>query len=280
MLYLAKTIEEYKDIKSQIVHKSVGLIPTMGNLHKGHISLLKESLKENELSVVTIFVNPTQFGKGEDFDKYPRTLEQDLQHIEKVATSPVIVFAPNDEKEIYPNGFSGKVSAGKLGRILEGEIRPGHFDGVVTVVKRLFDIFKPDNAYFGKKDYQQFVLIESMTKEQKLKTKVRGLPTIREASGLALSSRNNYLKESERQKGLKLKQTLEKVKSILKEKKELKPALILIEKEMKTDSSFNYIAIKDAKTLEDPKEVKSSIVILGNYQVNNVRLLDNLEVEF
>lgn len=280
-------MEEFKTLKSKLDYKSLGLVPTMGNLHEGHLSLLKESISENDLSVLSIFVNPSQFAKGEDFEEYPRTLEEDLQKIEKALAKletrkdepNVIVFSPKEEEEIYPKGFSDKVNAGKLGKVLEGELRPEHFNGVLTVVKRFFEMFKPNNAYFGKKDYQQFVLIQKMAKDEKLKVKIKGLPTVRESSGLALSSRNNYLNDEEKEKGLKLRKTLLSLQKTLQKEKSLEALQEVIQKELKADSSFNYLAIKDAQTLEEPKDLSSPVVLLGNYQVNKVRLLDNLEVD-
>ena len=285
MLYFCANLEEFNSLKAKLKHKKLGFVPTMGNLHDGHASLIKRSIVENDLTVVSIFVNPTQFGEGEDFDTYPRTLEEDLLKIEKsIQGNPsedyqVIVFAPKTEEEIYPKGFSDKVKSGKTGKILEGAIRPEHFDGVATVVKRFFTMFRPDVAYFGKKDYQQFVVIKQLVKEEGLKVKIIGLPTIREKSGLALSSRNGYLSSSEKEQGLKLRNTLLSVQEMLKSKKDLAAAQEFIKEELKSDPSFNYLVIKNADTLEDPLDVSSPLVILGNYQVNKVRLLDNLEVK-
>ena len=284
MLYFCSTFEEYKQVKAKLGPKTTGFVPTMGNLHEGHLTLLKESLAENELSIVSIYVNPKQFAQGEDFEDYPRTLEEDLVLIQNILDKSgeepdVIVFAPKDDEEIYPKGFSDKVAAGKKGRILEGEIRPDHFDGVVTVVKRLLTLFKPDRAYFGKKDYQQLVLIKEMTKKEGLRTTIKGLPIVRESSGLAMSSRNGYLSDKDKEKALKLFQTLQKIQKVLEKDKDLEAAQELVKQELKNDKAFNYLSVKEADTLEEPSENSKRLVVLGNYQINNTRLLDNLEAE-
>lgn len=285
MLYFCSTIDEYKTLKAKLKFKSLGFVPTMGSLHAGHLSLLRQSIDDNALSIISIFVNPKQFGKGEDFEEYPRTLEEDLQKIESTLQKlpgkeeTVIAFTPKTEEEIFPKGFDEHVHLGKAGRTLEGDLRPEHFDGVATAVKRLLKIIRPDRAYFGKKDYQQLVLIKKMVKEEGLKVKVVGMPIVRDSSGLALSSRNVYLSEKEKEKALNLRKALLTVQKTLDKQKDLKAAQELVQKELKGDSSFNYLAIKDAETLEEPKDLEKPLVVLGNYQVNKTRLLDNVEVD-
>ena len=285
MLYFCSTLEEYKNLKLKLKAKKVGLVPTMGNLHEGHMSLVERSLSQNDLTVVSIFVNPTQFARGEDSETYPRSLEEDLQKIEKKlqklgdGNKSVIAFAPKNDDEVYPKGFNENIKAGKLGKILEGELRPEHFDGVVTVVKRLFKMLAPDNAYFGKKDFQQFTLIKLMTENEGLKLNLEGLQTVRESSGLAMSSRNGYLSEKEKENGLNLYKKLKELESLLKKEKSIELAKEEIIKTLKEDSSFNYLEIRRAEDLADPKDLSSPVVILGNYQINKVRLIDNIEVE-
>ena len=284
MLYFCSTIEEFKNLKLKLKPKHIGLVPTMGNLHDGHMSLVDESLKENDLTVISIFVNPIQFAKGEDFETYPRSLEEDLQKIEKTLTKAkgeertAIVFAPSNADEIYPKGFSDNVSAGKLGRILEGEVRPQHFDGVVTVVKRLFKIISPQSAYFGNKDFQQVTLIKIMSKNEKLKINIRALPIVREKSGLAMSSRNGYLSEEEKVKGLNLYKALKLIAKAIKDGEDLHDINDKINGILKNDGSFNYLEIRNAQDLSVPIKLEGELVVLGNYQVGRVRLIDNIEV--
>ncbi len=282
MVYFCQTLEEFKNLKSKLAWKTLGLVPTMGNLHQGHLSLIESSLNENEVTLVSIYVNPKQFAENEDFSDYPRTLEEDLQKIEKLSQklqgdrAQVIVFSPKSDEEIYPKG-SKNLSAGKLGKTLEGDLRPAHFDGVVTVVNRLFDMFRPDTAYFGKKDYQQLALIRQMAKKEKLKTKIKGLPTIREPSGLALSSRNSYLTDKEKKEALILRNTLVEASKILK-KSGLDEARDFLANARKNNKKFNYLEIRDAESLDELKELSWPLVILGNYQMGKTCLLDNLEL--
>lgn len=289
MLYLCSTLKEFKALRQSLKDCKLGFVPTMGNLHQGHISLLRRSLEENELSLVSIFVNPTQFAPGEDFEKYPRTLEQDLEKIKEAIElfnkdqglkRSVIVFSPASNKEVYPEEQVTHLSAGKMGRMLEGAVRPEHFDGVVTVVNRLFEMFKPDRAYFGKKDFQQYAIIKQMVQERNLEVELESLPIKREASGLALSSRNSFLSETEKEKGLNLYRSLREIKNILLKTKSLEQAQEKIDSFTKTDKNFNYLVMRDASSLEEPRDLLNPIVILGNYQVGGVRLIDNMEVHF
>jgi pantoate--beta-alanine ligase len=200
---LITDINEMKKISNNLKKegKSIGFVPTMGYLHKGHVSLMECSKKENDITVVSIFVNPTQFGKNEDYDKYPRDLERDLKICEEVGVD--YVFHPSIS-QMYPEGYSTYVVMETLVDKLCGKFRPGHFKGVLTVVNKLFNIVKPDRAYFGKKDYQQYIIIKKMVQDLNIDTKVIGCPLIREEDGLALSSRNKYLTEEERKSALLL----------------------------------------------------------------------------
>jgi pantoate--beta-alanine ligase len=188
----------------------IGMVPTMGNLHMGHISLIKKSVEENQITVVTIFVNPTQFGPNEDFKNYPRTLEADLGLIKtQVPTQKeIIVFCPDSIQEIYPENFDSLITVGKLTKPLCGLSRPIHFNGVTTVVFKLFNMVHPHRAYFGLKDYQQFKVIEKMQHDLDLGVEVIGMPIIREESGLAMSSRNGYLSAEEKIEALALSKGL------------------------------------------------------------------------
>jgi pantoate--beta-alanine ligase len=262
----------------------VGVVPTMGNLHEGHLSLLQASLKDHQASVLTVFVNPTQFGPNDDFDRYPRTLKEDCEKAQSLLSSypekELIIFAPKSPQEIYPDGFSCQISVPKLDGFLEGAMRPHHFDGVATVVYLLFQIIKPQTAYFGRKDYQQFRLIEQMTQDLLLPIKIVGLPIIRDEDGLALSSRNQYLSNEERSAALYLSQTLQKLKlTIHNSFQNIPTALQTIEALLKDDSRWQYLEIREAKRLRSEIPKTGQIVILAVLKVGSVRLLDNIEME-
>lgn len=276
---MIKVIHTRSEIREEIKdEKNRGFVPTMGNLHKGHLKLIEESLKNNPITVVSIFVNPTQFGEGEDFTSYPRTLTQDIEKINSISSedSKIIIFAPSSAKEIYENEISSTLKATGPCNILEGSIRPGHFDGMTTVVYKLFKILSPKNAYFGKKDYQQLCLVQRMVDEQKLSIHIHGVEIIREKSGLALSSRNQYLNESEKEEALILIQTLKEIKNTAHSTKNLKQVNSLIENKLE-NKKFNYISIKSAESLEDLTELSGKVVLLGNYQIKQTRLLDNID---
>ncbi|PHR32394.1 MAG: pantoate--beta-alanine ligase [Fluviicola sp.] len=193
-------------------NSSIGLFPTMGALHHGHIALVKQAMEENDVVVVSIFVNPTQFNNPDDLEKYPRMLEKDIELLNEVGD--VIVFAP-DVEAVYPDDFEKlNIDLGKLGETMEGEFRPGHFDGVMNVVKRFFDIVKPNRAYFGMKDYQQAAVIKHMVKETNDPVEVVVCDIVREETGLASSSRNVRLSEKQKEEALIISQTLNFLKSI------------------------------------------------------------------
>lgn len=185
--------------------KTVGLVPTMGALHAGHASLVKRSVAENDATVVSIFVNPTQFNDKNDLAKYPRTLEADCRLLEQCGAT--FAFAPSVD-EIYPEPDTRHFSYAPLDTVMEGAFRPGHFNGVCQIVSKLFDMVKPDRAYFGEKDFQQLAIIREMVRQMKSPLEIVGCPIVREADGLALSSRNQRLSADERQTALKISQTL------------------------------------------------------------------------
>ena len=185
--------------------KTVGLVPTMGALHAGHASLVKRSVAENDATVVSVFVNPTQFNDKNDLAKYPRTLEADCRLLEQCGAT--VVFAPSVE-EIYPEPDMRHFSSPPLDTVMEGAYRPGHFNGVCQIVSKLFDLVKPDRAYFGEKDFQQLAIIREMVRQLKFPLQIVGCPIVREADGLALSSRNTRLSAEQRQQALKISQTL------------------------------------------------------------------------
>ena len=278
---LKKTSELLLEREKEI--SPVGFVPTMGNLHQGHISLLEEALKEFKVVYFSIFVNPKQFGPTEDFHRYPRTLQNDLLLIEEsIKIFPglkVVVFAPENPEEIFPPAHKDVLSVSGLSTVLEGKIRPGHFDGVATVVYRLFHLIKPTKAYFGLKDFQQYLVIKQMVKDLSLPIKIQGMPIIREAQGLALSSRNQYLSSEQKSLSLVLFKTLSKIKEIIDHKKiNLPKAKLFIEDTIK-DPSWNYLELRDSETFNEDLTSSTNITILAVYQMGTTRLLDNMQVE-
>jgi pantoate--beta-alanine ligase len=265
--------------KQHEIGRKVGFVPTMGALHQGHISLIKASKKENDVTVCSIFVNPTQFNDPKDYEKYPITIEKDFYQLETNGCD--IIFLPSI-KEIYPETFEKKIhyDLGYLETVLEGKFRPGHFHGVCMIVNRLLEIISCDNLYLGQKDYQQCMvikrLIELTGKQEKLNIVI--CPTLREKDGLAMSSRNTRLNEDERKKATAIYQTLSFLKSNLGKANldELlqKARQILVDKNFKID----YTEIADANTLELLTEWdgKRKIVALVAAFMNEVRLIDNM----
>lgn len=282
MVKLLKTTSELIQERSQ-ENDLVGFVPTMGNLHAGHISLLEKALKENDVVYFSIFVNPKQFGPNEDFHKYPRTLEHDIKLIEECARKfnqkKVIVFAPANPQEVFPADLNRSISVTGLSTMLEGEIRPGHFDGVTTVVYRLFELVRPKKSYFGLKDYQQYLVIRQMVKDLVIPVEIIGMPIIRENTGLALSSRNQYLTQEQKEEGLILSRSLKKIAEIIAGNKANIP---LAQKEIKTilqDQRWNYLELRDGETLSTDLTHSKQITLLGVFQLGTTRLLDNLQME-
>jgi pantoate--beta-alanine ligase len=282
MVKVIKTLPEM--LENRKLHKSsVGFVPTMGNLHAGHISLLEEALKHSSVIYFSIFVNPKQFGPNEDFSKYPRTLEKDLSLIQVLADkhpeAEIIVFAPENPAVVYED-HNETIEVMRLNNILEGKVRPYHFEGVATVVLRLFQIVKPEIGFFGLKDYQQYLVIKKMVEDLCLPIKIIGMPIIRDESGLALSSRNQYLTSEEKVQGLTLSKSLRTLKEIISDKKNnLDKAKEKISEFLK-DKNWNYLEMRDAETLSTDIEKSKSISILGVYQLRTTRLLDNIQVVF
>ncbi|MCB9091101.1 MAG: pantoate--beta-alanine ligase [Halobacteriovoraceae bacterium] len=265
---------------------TVGFTPTMGNLHAGHLSLIESSLRENEFNFVSIFVNPKQFGPQEDFVHYPRTLKEDLKKLENLAgrfDKPVAVFAPQSEEEIFPDNYCTEVAVKNLNAILEGRDRPTHFDGVTTVVYQLLTLVRPHVAYFGKKDFQQYIIIKQMVRDLLLPTKIRGMEIIRSPEGLALSSRNHYLSDNGKQEALLLRQTLLQAKEFIQSmflknsKLDLKEIHRMLQ-ELSDDIQWHYLEAKNSNNLNDIEESSLKIVILGAINVEDTRLLDNIEI--
>jgi len=277
---ITKTLEL---IQERQMDSEVGFVPTMGNLHTGHLSLLFEALSQYKTVYFSIFVNPKQFAPHEDYNRYPRTLKNDLELIQETVKnfpdSKVIVFHPENPQEIFPPNFNLNISVWNLNRLLEGEKRPDHFDGVTTVVYQLFHLIKPQTAYFGLKDYQQYLIIKQMVKDLHLSTHIKGMPIIREESGLALSSRNQYLSNEEKMSSLKLNLTLKKIAKILDSKKSNLPKARDYIQQTLQDKNWNYLELRDSETLSQNLDQSKNISILAVYQLGSTRLLDNMQVE-
>lgn len=270
-----KSLQTHLDDKRK--NSSIGFFPTMGALHHGHISLVKRALQENDVVVVSIFVNPTQFNNPDDLEKYPRTLEKDLELLNEAG--PIIVFAP-DVDAVYPKDFEKiNIELGRLGETMEGEFRPGHFDGVMNVVKRLFDIVMPDRAYFGMKDFQQVAVIKHLVKETNSPVKIIVCDIVREESGLASSSRNVRLSDQQKTESLVIFQTLNYLKSLVGEyppQKAWKKAKQFF-KEGKLE--LEYLEIINPVTLKrlNKKWIPGAHACIVAYS-GEVRLLDNMQL--
>ena len=255
--------------------EQVVIVPTMGNLHAGHLSLVSEAKKHGDRVVVSIFVNPTQFSEGEDFERYPRTLEADIDAVSGVGVD--VVFGPSAD-EVYPDGSEhDAISAGPIGEVLEGVIRPGHFDAVVTVCKRLFEMSHADVAVFGEKDAQQLFLVTQMARGLTPPVRIVGVPTFRDHDGLALSSRNSYLSHDDRQAALALPHALDALEQRIKQGEMLASALAAGQLALAADPALelDYLGSVNPNTFEPSGESDSQALILGAITVGGTRLIDN-----
>ncbi|NLU50914.1 MAG: pantoate--beta-alanine ligase [Syntrophomonadaceae bacterium] len=260
--------------------KRIGLVPTMGYLHEGHLSLVRKAKADCDAVIVSIFVNPLQFGVGEDYEEYPRDLTRDCGLLEKEGVEAV--FAPS-VREMYPAGYSTTVEvSGDITARLCGASRPGHFRGVTTVVSKLFNICLPDIAYFGQKDAQQAMVLEKMVRELNFPLKIVRCPIVREADGLALSSRNVYLNEEERKSALVLSRSLALAREMI-EKGETGVASVrgaMIEFIQSTPhTDIDYVEILNGEDLSDLAEIKGKVLIALAVRVGRTRLIDNLLLE-
>lgn len=280
---MTRVIETIHDIRKYVsdhrkAGRKVGFVPTMGAFHEGHLSLLRVARRQCGAVIASIFVNPIQFSAGEDYDRYPRTLEKDLELAESVDTD--VVFVPS-VAEIYPKGFDTFLDQDNLPHKLCGPFRPGHFRGVMTIVCKLFNIVRPDITYFGQKDYQQYHIIRRMVIDLNFECEARVLPTVREDDGLAMSSRNIYLGPKQRREATMLYQALQEAEdrinagetSAVKIIASIKRALGRIK-----GSKVDYVAVVNADTLEEVKEIKGKTLIAVAVRVGKARLIDNVIV--
>jgi pantoate--beta-alanine ligase len=258
--------------------KAVGLVPTMGALHEGHLSLIQKALSENDIVVVSIFVNPTQFNNAEDLEKYPRNLSGDIKTIERLSQE-VVIFAP-EISEMYENTPKAiSFDFGGLDKVMEGKFREGHFQGVATIVEKLFELVKPTRAYFGEKDYQQILIIKSMLEQRKLPVTLVPCPIIREESGLAMSSRNERLSPEGRKQAAFIYSVLQEAQKLFTTA-EVAEVEAFVKEQFSQKKGFDleYFTITKADTLEEVKEKKSSESYRAfiTVYVEGVRLIDNI----
>ncbi len=274
--------EKISDLKAHLSElkekgKSIGFVPTMGALHQGHASLVERSVEENDITVASIFVNPIQFNKKEDLQSYPRDKEGDVKLLASLDCD--VLFHPSAH-EMYPEGEDTKIiHLGSIENILEGEFRPGHFAGVCTVVKKLFDIVSPNRAYFGLKDYQQFAVIKLLSEKFELDVEVVGCETKREENGLAMSSRNLLLSEEGRQKAVLFSQSLLLAKNMISTIP-LEEIRAMVKESFKNneDCDLEYFEIADSSSLESVQNIRDHTSVIGLIAgyIEGVRLIDNL----
>lgn len=276
-----KVIESIKDMKesSQALRaegKKISFVPTMGYFHEGHLSLMKKGREAGDVLVVSIFVNPTQFGKGEDFERYPRDIEKDKRLCKGEGVD--ILFVPRAE-EIYPDGYQTYVDVEKVTKNLCGASRPGHFRGVATVVAKLFNIVRPDIAIFGEKDFQQLVTIKRLVKDLNMDVDVIGMPIVREQDGLAMSSRNSYLSQEERRAALNIYRALRAAKEVFDEGERSAGVLLNEAKrviEIEPMVVLDYIKLVDVEIMEDLERVEDEALLATAVRVGKTRLIDNI----
>ncbi len=280
MTIVVDTIESVQQLIRDLKSKShqIALVPTMGNLHAGHLALIKEAKSLADDVLVSIFVNPLQFGENEDLARYPRTFEDDKIALEKLGVTAI--FAPS-VKSIYPEGQQNhtKVSTPGISTQFCGKSRPGHFDGVTTIVCKLFNIAQPDIAIFGQKDYQQLLIIKKMVADLGMPVKIIEVPTIRDHDGLALSSRNQFLSADEKLKASFFYKTLQNCEKAILQNKKFTGILTSAKSTLKSHGfKVDYLAICNAVSLKKITEIEAKMVILAAVYLGNTRLIDNLKI--
>ncbi|MBI3597674.1 MAG: pantoate--beta-alanine ligase [Nitrospirae bacterium] len=278
---LIRTIKQMQDLTSKLHRQGriIGFVPTMGALHEGHLSLMRAARKRCDAVVVSLFVNPTQFGPNEDYARYPRDARGDavLCRREKVD----LLFMPTAEA-VYPEGHDTQIRVGRIGEVLEGALRPGHFSGVATVVAKLFQMIQPDVAFFGQKDYQQTVVIRQLVRDLNFPVKIVACPTVRENDGLAMSSRNRYLSMEERRAARILFKALQKGKALLQQGER---DATTVQEEMtrlirqEPMAKIDYVSVGHPETLEDVSRIEGPVILLLAVWIGKTRLIDNALVK-
>lgn len=272
------SIQEMQQLSRQFHRegKSIGFVPTMGALHDGHLTMMRQSTEDNDITVISVFVNPLQFGPNEDFDAYPRQIDEDEAMVSQIDVD--YVFYPSVE-EMYPGEIGTHVTVGRLAKVLESALRPGHFDGVVTVVNKLFNIVQPDVAYFGKKDAQQLAIVEQMVRDFNHPVKIVGIDIVREADGLAKSSRNVYLTAEERQEAVHLRQSLALAQSLYDAGE--RESSVIINKvtqylQTHTSGQVQEVAVYSYPELREQAHIEGRIFISLAVKFTQARLIDNI----
>lgn len=270
-----ETVSEMHQIRRQC-RGSVGVVPTMGYLHKGHMSLVRRARLENDTVIATIFVNPTQFGKGEDLDSYPRDLRRDCEVLEQAGTD--FVFIPAD-RQMYPPDYQTYVNVEKVTKLLEGAARPSHFRGVTTVVAKLFNLTRPHRAYFGQKDAQQVRVIQQMVKDLNYDLEIVVCPTVREEDGVAMSSRNSYLSPAEREAALVLNRALRAAEARYRAGERDAAALrATMQKALRAEplAHVEYVSVASMNTLDEVNQIKEPALASMAVRIGPARLIDNV----
>ena len=263
-------------LKSLDSDKLIGLVPTMGSLHEGHLSIVERAINDNAQTIITIYVNPTQFNDKNDFNKYPRNLEKDLDKLKRFKN--IFIYAPKDE-DIYLMVKSKKYDHDDLDKVLEGKYRPGHFNGVATIVEKLFNLFNPNNAYFGEKDFQQLSIIKTMVKKLSISVNIISCNTIREADGLAMSSRNKHMTKEDRLIAGKINKFMIKVKEIYKKKKIDKvPTNIINELNSLKNCKLEYFEIDNLSKYSASLTDEGDRIFIACW-IGKTRIIDNLALK-
>ena len=272
---IIRSITEMREFRYAL-SGSVGIVPTMGCLHNGHMALVRQSMSENTITITSLFVNPTQFGPREDFDKYPRDEQSDIKRLEQSGVDAV--FIPSSS-EMYPDGFDSWVDVSGITHVLEGACRPGHFRGVATVCSKLFNIINPTRAYFGQKDAQQVLVIKKMVSDLNMNIEIVVVPTVREDDGLAMSSRNVYLNPSERRAASVLYKALLKAQRMYssgeRDAKAIIPAMTAII-QSEPLIRIDYVAVSDNAGLKDIEFLRSPALVSMAVFIGKTRLIDNI----
>ena len=270
---LQKIMEELKK-----AGKNVGLVPTMGALHFGHVSLIKKSVLQNDITVVSVYVNPIQFGPNEDYEKYPRQIEKDIKVCQDNKVD--FLFLPTNET-LYNKNFSTYIYNNNVSKIMCGITRPTHFQGVCTIVAKLFNIVMPQRAYFGLKDYQQYIIIKQMVEDLNFNIEIVGCPIVREDSGIAMSSRNTYLSKEEKVQATGIYKSLCLAKQLFCEGKKIENIKQVVEEKILKipKSKIDYIEIRNSQNLQEVTDLDKNIVIAVAVKIGNVRLIDNMVCE-
>ena len=277
-MQVIETVADFRAVERSCP-RPLGLVPTMGYLHEGHLSLVRRARSDNATAAASIFVNPTQFAENEDLSTYPRDMEGDLEKLRREGVD--LVFAP-PASEVYPPGFDTNIDVGAIARGLEGEHRPGHFAGVATVVCKLLTIVRPDNVYFGQKDAQQCLVVKRLNADLNLGANVVVMPTVRDADGLALSSRNAYLTSEDRQSALSLSRALRLAETLcaegIRDTATIRSQMMMVLNTVPA-ASIDYVSIAAAETLEELTTIDRPALVSLAVRVGSVRLIDNVVVK-